>query len=330
MAEGILTALQAALSGLGGGIEGVQQYREAERKRKREEAEAARQQRMDDATIRAEELRATGAQGKLVPSDVFASYTMPGATPLQPALTQKIGGKDFMFSPDIEKAEAHRESVMKERLARAKKKEEQTVLGSALESMDVDGKKLFTPEQAKKYSALPSNERSSIVAAAIRAATPQRTGKEEPSDTEKRLRGAQFLATNTKNPALMNALNATFARDPMSLYDPELAAYDIMKSRVVPTGVTANKGYTAPKKKDSDGLSDDAIMAEARRRQAAGGKGEPPKVTAAAAPVAARQETLADAADKEARRYERWEQIKAKNPNMKDDDITAQVKREIP
>jgi len=329
MAEGILTALQAALSGLGGGIEGVQQYREAERKRKREEAEAARQQRMDDATIRAEELRATGAQGKMVPSDVFASYTMPGATPLQPALTQKIGGKDFMFSPDIEKAEAHRESVIKERLARAKKKEEQTALGSALASVEIGGKALGEDVGAK-LAALDSNARSIALGARRDAAQRDRAGKEELSDTEKRLRGAQFLATNTKNPALMNALNATFARDPMALYDPELAAYDIMKSRVVPTGVTANKGYTAPKKKDSDGLSDEAIRAEARRRQAAGGKGERPKGTAAAAPVAARQETLADAADKEARRYERWEQIKARNPNMKDDDITAQVKREIP
>jgi len=325
-----MALLDYLLGGAAGGFQGYEEKKAKELQAQKDDEERKMRLAALEATARNEQRQASGAQGKMVPSDVFAKYTMPGATPLKPAFTQKIGGTDFSFSPDIAKAEEHRESVMKERAARAKKVEEQTVLGSALESMEVGGKKLFTPEQAKKYSALPSNERSSLVASAIRAATPQRTGKEELSDTEKRLRGAQFLATNTKNPALMNALNATFARDPMALYDPELAAYDIMKSRVVPTGVTANKGYTAPKKKDGGGLSDEAILAEARRRQAAGGKGERPKGTAAAAPVAARQETLADAADKEARRYERWEQIKARNPNMKDDDITAQVKREIP
>lgn len=45
MAEGILTALQAALSGLGGGIEGAQQYREMQRKRSMEQEELALRKR---------------------------------------------------------------------------------------------------------------------------------------------------------------------------------------------------------------------------------------------------------------------------------------------
>ena len=45
MAEGILTALQAALAGLGGGIEGAQQYRELERKRSMEQSELALRKR---------------------------------------------------------------------------------------------------------------------------------------------------------------------------------------------------------------------------------------------------------------------------------------------
>ena len=45
MAEGILTALQAALAGLGGGIEGAQQYRELERKRSLEQSELALRKR---------------------------------------------------------------------------------------------------------------------------------------------------------------------------------------------------------------------------------------------------------------------------------------------
>ena len=58
MAEGILTALQAALSGLGGGIEGAAQYREMERRRQKEEEATRRQTRLDEAAIRAEQRQA--------------------------------------------------------------------------------------------------------------------------------------------------------------------------------------------------------------------------------------------------------------------------------
>jgi hypothetical protein len=44
---GVLTAIQAALAGLGGGIEGAQQYRETERKRKLEDAALKRQAEQD-------------------------------------------------------------------------------------------------------------------------------------------------------------------------------------------------------------------------------------------------------------------------------------------
>jgi hypothetical protein len=40
--------------------------------------------------------------------------------------------------------------------------------------------------------------------------------------------------------------------------------------------------------------------------------------------------SMAEAADKQARRADRWDQIKSQNPGMSDDAITAQVKKEIP
>ena len=305
MAEGILTAIQAALAGLGGGIEGAQQYRAYEQKRKRENdmmerqaAQDARQARLDEATMRNEERQAVGAQGNMVPADVFAKYTMPGATPMQSALTQQIGGKEFAFSPNIMQAEAHRADVMKEKATRAKKAQEQTALGEALASIEIGGKALGDKVGAK-LAALDPNSRA-IALGARRDLNKPRAGKAELDDDEKRIMGAQFMAANTKNPALMNALNATYARNPMAASDPEMTAYNLMKSKAVPTGITANKGYTAPKPKaESDSANEtlEALKAEGAARLTQQGKPAAAKPSAAATPAA--QPTLPEGVDPE-------------------------------
>lgn len=325
-AEGILTALQAALSGLGGGIEGAAQYREMERRRKKEEEATRRQTRLDEAAIRTEERQAIAAG--MIPGQRFASMTMPGATPMEPALRQTIGGREFVLAPNINAADKHRADVINEREARAKKAIEQTNLAEAFAGLEVAGRPLFDKEQSARVAKLPSNERSSLVSAAIRAATPNRGGKADIDDKEKRRRGAQYLAANVRNPALMRALNATYARDEEALLDPEMTAYNIMKSKTVPSGITANKGYTPAKPKAGDAV--DAMVAAEIERRKGGGAAKPAATppTAQAKPTAPM--SMAEAADKQARRADRWDQIKSQNPGMSDDAITAQVKKEIP
>ena len=94
-------------------------------------------------------------------------------------------------------------------------------------------------------------------------------------------------------------------------------------------------------KADGDGKVD-ADLEEARKRETGN---KPSSVTATpsvtqkpsttarrpAAPVQPPASlAVAEAADKEARRHDLWNQIKAQNPDMSDDAITAQVKKEIP
>lgn len=76
MAQGVLTALQAALAGVSGGITGAQQYREMEQKRKRE-AEAANMQR---DLFRLQLIQASG--GRLAPP----TEPVRAAAPAAPAM----------------------------------------------------------------------------------------------------------------------------------------------------------------------------------------------------------------------------------------------------
>jgi len=273
MAEGILTALQAALSGIGGGIEGAAQYREMERRRKKEEEATRRQTRLDEAAIRAEERQAINAD--MIPAQRFASMTMPGATPMEPALRQTIGGREFVFAPEINAAEKHRADVMNERKNLAKKATEQTDLAKAFAGVEVAGKPLFSEEQAARVAKLPSNERSSLVSAAIRAATPDRGGKEELPDWKKRELGAEFLSAQVFNPALARALQTRFARNPNEAADPEMVAYEIMARKTVKP-ITPLQRYkpTKPKEpKEGDAL--DAAVKEEMERRKGGAAGTP-------------------------------------------------------
>lgn len=324
-----MTALRAALGAATGVGEGLQQREVLAAQRLKEQEAMRRQLRLDEAATRTEERQAIAAG--MIPGQRFASMTMPGATPMEPALRQTIGGREFVFAPDINAAEKHRADVMKERESLAKKATEQTNLADAFAGVEVAGKPLFGKEQAARIAKLPSNERSSLVSAAIRAATPDRGGKADIDDNEKRRRGAQYLAANVRNPALMRALNATYARDEEALLDPEMTAYNIMKSKTVPSGITANKGYTPakPKAGGKDESFDAFIKAEVARRKG-GAAGTPAATPPTAQATPAAPMSMAEAADKQARRADLWDQIKAQNPGMSDDAITAQVKKEIP
>jgi hypothetical protein len=320
------TALRAALGAATGIGEGLQQREVLAAQRLKEQEAMRRQLRLDEAATRTEERQAIAAG--MIPGQRFASMTMPGATPMEPALRQTIGGREFVLAPNINAAEKHRADVINEREARAKKAIEQTNLAEAFAGLEVAGRPLFDKGQSARVAKLPSNERSSLVSAAIRAATPDRGGKAEIDDDAKRLIGSQYLAANVKNPALMRALNTTYARNPAASLDPELTAYNIMKSKTVPAGITANKGYTPAKPKAGDAM--DAMLAAEIERRKGGGAAKPAATppTAQAKPI--EPMSMAEAADKQARRADRWDQIKAQNPGMSDDAITAQVKKEIP
>lgn len=338
-------ALQLALGSVGAGIGGYQraqaQREEEERLRRAEERQAKmdlqakeRQDILDALAARQEERAAFGAQGKMLPAETFAQYTMPGATPMRPALTQTIGGKQAVFSPEIERAEAHREDVMKERAARAKRAAEQTAVGEALSAVEVGGKRLFTDEQSAKYGKLPSNERSSVVSAAIRAATPprERTSGLTPYqqmqiDKEEAAAEAMFNTPMASDSPLRQVLGKSFVN--LRESNPTARPQELMRSAVA--AAKAIKAPLAPAKPQAGGADSRAEEIAALRREVAARSGKPVAPAAKpAAPTAAAQPTMADAADKQARRADRWDQIKTQNPGMSDEAITAQVKREIP
>jgi len=328
-----------ALAGVSGGITGAQQYREVERKREfereKEKAAAARQAMLDAAALRGEERQAAAAG--MIPATQYTGlspFDMPGATPRQPLLRQTIGGREMVLAE-------HRAGVAKTIGERKEKAQESAALRSALANVEIGGKRVGE-EQAAALEQLSPNERTIVLGAMRDAARPQRMaggGKEEPSDTEKRLLGAQFLSSQTFNPALTKALQTTFARNPDLAADPEMAAYDIMKSKTVKP-ITPMQRYKPPVPKDDKSDLASRIIEQVKTSRAGAAAGVPaaqpaapaPEAPAAPAPAAKApaQPSLADAAAKQASRAELWDKLKAQNPKLSDDEITARVMREIP
>jgi hypothetical protein len=344
MAQGVLTALQAALAGVSGGITGAQQYREMERKREfereKEKAAAARQAMLDAAALRGEERQAI-ASG-MIPATQYtglSQFDMPGATPRQPLLRQTIGGREMVL-PEAPKMAEHRAGVAKTIGERKEKAQESTALRSALANVEIGGKKIGD-EQAAALAALGANERTVLLGAMRDAARPQRQagGKEELPDWKKREIGAEFLSSQTFNPALTKALQTRFARDPNAAADPEMVAYEIMQSKSVKP-ITPMQRYKPPveKKDKADELAELIKAGEERKSGKAGGAAATapaaPAPRPAAAPTApkppAEPASMADAAAKQASRAELWDKLKAQNPSLSDDEITARVMREIP
>ena len=187
MARGIggagLTALRAALGAVGGGLEGYTQMRALEQKRQQEQ-EALNYQRQRDllldarqreqaaAQLRREELDAIRTPG-MMSAEQFAGMTMPGATPMQPALRQKIGEREYVYSPFVAAAEKHRADVTKERGERQKQQAESKALGQLYEGVSVGGRQLVPTGQGQTLAGLPINAQSSVVGALARIAEAQ-------------------------------------------------------------------------------------------------------------------------------------------------------------
>jgi len=138
MARG-LTALRAALGAVGGVTDALQERERIAAQRQKEEEVMARQRRLDEAAIRAEQRQAIGSG--MMAADRLAGMTMPGATPLasmQPTLRQKIGDTEYVYAPEIARAEKHRESVMAQSLERAEAARSRTAKIESLVQTGVD------------------------------------------------------------------------------------------------------------------------------------------------------------------------------------------------
>ena len=137
----------------------------------------------------------------------------------------------------------------------------------------------------------------------------------------------------------MAALQNTFSNDPEAAADPGLAAYDLMKSKMIPK-LGAGKGYEPPKPSKAaagDKLDQEIRDAVAARKAAMGITPSKPAAqalaTAPQAPTKASASatgSVSDAAYKQSQRADLWESIKASNPKLSDDEVTAQVMRRIP
>jgi hypothetical protein len=261
------------------------------------------------------------------------SMDAPGATPRPVFDTQMVGTRKFTrsMSPGQMK---HMEEVQKERAENRSKRLDASLKPAA-------NLPLRYTEGETGISVFNPRDGTSTFQPYPKGFTPkkpaERAGKPEPSDAEKRRLGRQYLASQAFNPALMAALQTTFANEPELAEDSALAAYDIMMSKVV-TKIGAGKGYTAPKSSESESERfDRQLREEAAARKAAKAKGATPvtpvtPVTPSPAPQAPTPApaTSSDAAYKQSQRAALWESIKASNPTLSDDDITAQVIRRIP
>lgn len=123
------TALRAALGAVTGYAEGLQAKEAAEYERERIRKAEERQSMLDAAALRGEQRQAISSG--MISADQFAGMTMPGAVPMQPALRQKIGDTEYVYSPEVVRAEKHRESVM----ARAMEKADEASKDKALDDL---------------------------------------------------------------------------------------------------------------------------------------------------------------------------------------------------
>lgn len=251
-------ALQAALGAVAGGFTGYaadREYRAEQDRLAREEARRAAKEAADakrEAESLARELardqRSAIAQG-WSPVERISDRDMPGATQRQPFATTKIGDQTYAMR-DSEETVAHREGVVKEQKSRAESAAEAKRKQDAINAAIAEGQKAgLDPKKLRAlYAAAPSVQ--GVLAARLFPA-PERGGKNEPDADEQERLGRSFISAQSKNPALMNALQTAFANDPSAAENPGQTAYRMMKRGVVPK--MGAKSYTPPKPAKASG-----------------------------------------------------------------------------
>jgi len=285
--------LDYVLSGAVGGLEGLAQQRAAEDEKKRIADALARQVRMDTV---AQEDRATEKEDReqakkdrlrsqrqslLAGGYVPKGLDMPGATPRQPVSTETVDGQEFaLYSTPRQLA---LQAAMEDAQLKARFK---PAFRTPISTVGETGVSLINPENGKtQFVKFPLGF------------TPKNTDRPSSlSEDEMRMFGGQYLARETRNQGLINAMSAAIAKNPESANDPELLAYKIMKGRVVPN-------YKPPKpsemsEKDKLLLELKADIAKKKRGGASKGAGAPTPTatTPAAAPAKTPTSTTAEAA----------------------------------
>lgn len=231
---GGMTALRAALGAVSGGLEGARIQEAAEAEKKRMADALARQTRMDTAAqedraeAKADRLRSQ-RQSLLAKGYVRDGMDMPGATPRTPVNTEMVDGERYSVY------ETERQQALRSAIEAAQLKEKSASGPSLRYTEGETGMNVFNPKDMTStytpYAAgfVPKKpaERSDI------------------DDEQKRKLGLQYMASQARNPALMAALQTTFANDPEAAADPGIVAYDLMKSKMI----RSDKGFEPPKPK---------------------------------------------------------------------------------
>ena len=229
---------------LAGGVGAAQGYEARQERLQKEEEERRkleRQAMLDAATLRAEERQAI-ASG-MIPGERFAGMTMPGATPMQAALRQTIGGKEFVYAPQITTAEKHRADVMKERGERREQEQQVATMGDIYEGLAIDGTPLIPKGQGRNIARLPVNQQSSMIGTITRLAEarmrPQRpaaasrgaAGPKPPSasDLTKETEGMSFLEEYANDQDVIKRVGAAIADNPALAERPGLIGYGILQ-----------------------------------------------------------------------------------------------------
>lgn len=199
------TALRAALGAVTGVAEGLQQRDLLAAQKKREGD-------LDAARLRQEELDAV--KSGMVSADRFAGMTMPGATPMafmQPTLRQTIGGKEYVYSPEVARAEAHRSAIEQSKMAQSIKRAEQSYADKDLTTLVEEARKGGRQSPAAAKLAARSKSAYEAIYPEPQRATPLDMLRQEETVRERDLQNAQgmkFLSDNRKNQSVIDAYSA--------------------------------------------------------------------------------------------------------------------------
>lgn len=226
--SGMMTALQAALAGFSGGIEGRMQQRAADEEKSRVAAALARQQgqdamAMEDRTMAMED-REQAKQDRLQSQRVAflkAGYVpdgldMPGATPRTPVSSEMVGGQRFSMyetPQQMSRRVAIEEATLK---ARMKPKDELT----EWERQQVKDK---AADRASRER-IASGRASKGASGAAGGMKPQTA-----TDATKEGQGLKFLKDNASNQEVMLVLQKAFEENPALADRPGLIGYGLMQ-----------------------------------------------------------------------------------------------------
>lgn len=316
MADGILSALQAALMGIGGGIEGAQQYRQMERKRQMEQ-DAINYQRKRDVLRDAESLRQEQRQAVaagMLPADQYNQFTaadMPGATPRQ-ALRQKIGEQEFVYAPSVAQSQKHRLDILEEQRKRTALAETRSSVADALAQVESGGKRL-SQQQINTWSKLDRPERTSLVNNWIKAnesKTVRGGGGGGGASTKGMPSQEELMRSVGIWNSLTNVPDEQLSPEEVQFRNTMIKTFDRLRGRGTPQESKApaeqlifqavaaadaqNKRLTAPPKppaEEDDGLTPAERLYNRRRKAVLEGKGgqatpAAPAATPAATPAA--------------------------------------------